>query len=583
MQRFDGESAWKQSDQPRSKSSTVVRLSFLCLTIPMLLVQSARPQQVERKGPLVYLAGGALEGYMSGEIAVFNGIPFAKPPLGPLRWRPPQPVAPWSGIRDATKPSRPCTQSLQGTDSFIEPLAATYNAVYSPQQLDPSEDCLYLNVWTPQLRPAMHLPVMVWLHGGSNRVGSGTESAYDGASIASRGVVVVTINYRLGVMGFFAHPELTAESPHHSSGNYGLLDQIEALRWVKQNISQFGGDPENVTLFGESAGSVDATTLMASPLSTTLFRRVIAESGPAFGLGPARNVAQMEPLGAAVGEEAGGRPGSQLSVLRKLPASQIAQIENHLIASRFKGYDPNASIVDGWVLPQSPAKAFALGKIQPVDLLAGLNAREFSAFRIGAAAAAKKSTQPADKPSATEQFKQFADVARPLYGNWTDIAVATYSLQILFHGAPAIDQASNDIVAACPIGAEAALTTNTGRRAFVYRFDRSVPGKGEAELGAFHSLEIPYVFGTFQARTFSWLPFTPIDQKLSQLVQTYWTNFAKSGDPNGSGLPHWVAWSTDQESYISFSESGDAVPQQHFSPIYCHLSPDRLRGQLANY
>jgi para-nitrobenzyl esterase len=565
-----------------SKPSPVIRCSYLCLAISMLLVQPASPQHVDTKGPLVHLANGTLEGTMSGEIAVFKGIPFAQPPVGPLRWRPPQPNAPWSGIRDATKPSRPCMQSLQGVDSFIEPLAAAYGVTYSPQQLDPSEDCLYLNVWTPQLQPGVHLPVMVWLHGGSNRVGSGTEPGYDGASLASRGVIVVTTNYRLGVMGFFAHPELTAESPQHSSGNYGLLDQIEALRWVKQNIAQFGGDPENVTLFGESAGSVDATTLMASPLAASLFRRVIAESGPAFGLGPSQNLARMELLGGAVGKEAGGQPGSQLAVLRKLPAAQIAQIQSNLIASRFKGYDPNASIADGWVLPQSPASAFALGKIQQVDLLAGLNAREFSAFRIGAAAAAKKSPQPANKPSVTEQLKQFADVARPLYGDWTNIAVATYAVQILFHGAPAVDQASNDIVAACPIGAEAALTTNTGRRVFVYRFDRSIPGKGEPELGAFHSLELPYVFGTFQVRTFSWLPFTPTDQKLSQIVQTYWTNFAKTGDPNGPGLPHWDSWSTDQESYISFSNSGDAVPQKHFSPMYCHLSPDRLKEELGS-
>jgi para-nitrobenzyl esterase len=324
---------------------------------------------------------------------------------------------------------------------------------------------------------------MVWLHGGSNRVGSGAEPGYDGASLASRSVIVVTINYRLGVMGFFAHPELTAESPHHSSGNYGLLDQIEALRWVKQNIAQFGGDSENVTLFGESAGSVDATTLMASPLAANLFRRVIAESGSAFGLGPSQDLAKMEKLGAAVGTglinlqpsdrprvrpaakeglmlhagaatpymrpvlgtEAGGQPGSQLAVLRNLPAAQIARIQANLIASGFKGYDPNAPIVDGWVLPQSTASAFAQGKLLQVDLLAGLNAREFSAFRIGAAAAAKKSPQPANKPGATEELKQFADVARPLYGNWTNIAVATYAVRILLHGAPAIDQASNDI------------------------------------------------------------------------------------------------------------------------------------------
>ena len=162
------------------------------------------------------------------------------------------------------------------------------------------------------------------------------------------------------------------------------------------------------------------------------------------------------------------------------------------------------------------------------------------------------------------------------------MAVATYTVQILLHGNPAIDQASNDILMACPVGAEAALTTSAGRRAFVYRFDRSVPGKGESELGAFHSLELPYVFGTFQARTFSWLPFTSTDHKLSQIIEIYWTNFAKFGDPNGQGLPHWTPWNTRQEPYLVFSQSGDAVPHQGFSPIYCHLSPERLKQQLAN-
>lgn len=559
-----------------------MRLVCLALALPVLLSPAERPKQAPPKGPVVHIVSGTLSGTLEGNIAVFQGISFASPPVGPLRWREPQPVAAWTGTRDATKPGHPCMQNLAGTDNFIAPLAAAYGAEFTRQPVEPSEDCLYLNVWTPRLQPGAQLPVMVWLHGGSNRVGSGSEVGYDGKVLASYGVVVVTVNYRLGAMGFFAHPELTAESQHHSSGNYGLLDQIAALQWVQQNIAQFGGDPGNVTLFGESAGSIDATTLMTSPLTKNLFRRVIAESGPAFGLGSERTVAQMEPLGVAVGKEAGAQPGSQLEALRKLPAEQIRQIEDRLIASQFKGYDPNASVVDGWLLPQSPAKAFATGKTQPVDLLAGLNAREFSAFRVGAASLAKNLPQPAAKPPASEQLKQFADVARPLYGNWTNLAVATYSAQILVRGAPALDQATNDIMVACPVGAEAALTTSAGRRAYVYRFDRSVPGKGEAELGAFHSLELPYVFSTYQARGFRWLPFTETDYKLGPIVQSYWTNFAKTGDPNGTGLPHWDVWNPGQEPYLSFSQSGDAVPQRHFSPMFCHLSPDRLKELLGN-
>ena len=523
--------------------------------------------------------GKAIDG---GRVKAFMGLPYASPPVGALRWREPLPPASWTGVRDATKSGSACFQNEAGTGTFIQPLAAAYGARFDIVPVLSSEDCLFLNVWAPGSPHGTRLPVMVWLHGGSNRVGSGAEDSYDGTALATHGVIVVTLNYRLGAMGFFSHPELTAESPHHSSGNYGLLDQIAGLRWVQRNIAQFGGDPANVTLFGESAGSIDATTLMASPLAKDLFRRVIAESGPAFGLGTERSLAEMAPLGLAVGSAAGGKPGSQLDILRKLPAAQIAQIEASLIASQFKGYDPHASIVDGWVLPQSPANAFASGAIQKADLLAGLNAREFSAFRAGAEAAAKSSKQPAKKAGLGEQIQQFADAARPLYGNWTDIAVATYMGRILVHGTPALDQAANDILAACPIGAEAALVTSLGQRAFVYRFERSIPGMGESALGSFHSLELPYVFDAFQSRTWNWLMFTSTDHKLSSVMQAYWTNFAKFGDPNGPGLSSWAAWSAGQESYVVFGQDGDPVPRQHFSPIFCHLSPSRLKLQLAN-
>jgi para-nitrobenzyl esterase len=562
---------------------TLASLPVLFLSLAVL-ASAARPAPTHSgpEGPVVNVSSGQLRGALKDGTAVFLGIPYAAPPVGPLRWREPQPAASWAGIRDATKPGSVCFQNEAGVGSFIKPLAAAYGTTYNIVPLHSSEDCLFLNAWVPDWPHRRGLPVMVWLHGGSNRVGSGTEDSYDGAALASHGVIVVTINYRLGVMGFFAHPELTAESPHHSSGNYGLLDQIAALKWVQQNIAQFGGDPANVTLFGESAGSIDATVLMASPLTRNLFRRVIAESGSAFGLGPERSVAFMEPLGTAVGKAAGAQTVSQLETLRNLPAGKVVQIENTLIASQFKGYDPNASIVDGWVLPESPAKAFASGAIEKVDLLAGLNAREFSAFRVGAEAAQKLSGQPAAKPGLSQQISQFADATRPLYGNWTDIAVASYMSRILVHGTPALDQATNDILGACPVGAEAAMVASAGQHAFVYRFDRSVPGAGESNLGAFHALELPYVFNTFPAHTFSWLPFTTTDYKLSGVIQTYWTNFARTGDPNGPGLPNWAAWSSDKEPFLVFSQTGEPVPQKNFSPSYCHLSPDRLKQQLGN-
>lgn len=529
----------------------------------LLSTRGTNPQPV---GPLVQVANGSLNGTLEGSIGVFRGIPFATPPLGNLRWREPQPPANWSGIRDATHAASPCTQSMNGTDNFLAPLAAAYNAPFTVESFKSSEDCLYLNVFSPWPL-AKGLPVMVWLHGGSNRVGTGSDESYDGASLASHGVIVVSINYRLGVMGFFAHPALTAESPHHSSGNYGLLDQLAALQWVQRNIVQFGGDARNVTLFGESAGSVDATTLMVSPLAKGLFQRVIAESGPAFGLGRAQTLAEAQ----AVGEAVGATQSQRIESLRQMPATEVAELDQRILAERYKNFDPNGSVIDGWLLPEPPAQAFSSGRIQKVDLLAGLNGRELSAFRVGAAAAAKQSGKAAAKDPPSAAVKRLADTAYPLYGGWTDMAVALYLVQILMHGDIAVDRASNDMLVACPIGAEVTFVKKMGARAFVYRFDRSIPGKGEATLGAFHGLELPFVFNSFTSRSWRWLPFTQTDRKLSETMQSYWTNFAKSGDPNATGLPDWKAWSKDEEPYLEFSQTGDAVPRKNFSPPFCHL------------
>jgi para-nitrobenzyl esterase len=524
----------------------------------------------------VHLSSGNVRGYLQGTTAVFKGIPYAAPPVGDLRWREPQPPAPWSGVRDARKPASACVQDPAGLGPFIQPLAAAYGDSYEIEPVSSSEDCLYLNVWAPMWPPRGSLPVMVWLHGGSNAFGSGSQSIYDGASLVSHGVILVTINYRLGVLGFFSHPELTAESPHHSTGNYGLLDQLAALQWVKGNIARFGGDPENVTLFGESAGAIDASVLMASPLSAHLFQRVITESGPPFGLGPIQTRAQAEAAGISLGKAAPGNSPSPLANLRKLSPSELMQFVNAQLKKPYLGN----LIVDGWVLPERPARAFASGAIQKVDLMVGLNGRELSAFRVVAAAGVRASPSPDKSGSPAQVFKRLAETVHPLYGGWTDAAIALYLFKALFGRDLAIDQASNDMLMACPIGAMAALTRAQGPKVFVYKFDRTIPGKGESKLGAFHSLELPYVFNSFHDRDWRWLPFTAADDSLASLIESYWSNFAKTGTPNSPGVPDWPAWENGVGNYLEFAPNGAPVAQQHLAPPFCDLSLDWLRKNL---
>jgi len=535
------------------------------------------PAQTKDAPPIVHIANGALRGSLQANTAIFKSIPFAAPPVGALRWRPPEPAANWKGLRDATQPAPYCMQNPTALDPFIQPLAADYGVNFPSQTVPTSEDCLYLNVYAPAGPVKSPLPVMVWLHGGSNRVGSGSQPIYDGTSLVSHGVLVVTVNYRLGIFGFFSHPALTAESPHHSSGNYGLLDQLAALQWVQQNIAQFGGDPRNVTIFGESAGSIDAAMLLVSPLSTNLFRRAILESGPPFGLGPIHNLKEAEATGAALAKAAPGNPATPLANLRKLSAPELLQFST----ARTNGAYDASSVVDGWVLTQSPARAFATGALQPADLIIGFNGRELSAFRVDAAALAKAAPKLVPPTSVTAMVGKLADTARPLYGNFTYLAIAKYVLQSFAHKDQAIDQLSNDMLIACPIGAMAVLHKAAGQKTFIYRFDRSVPGKGEADLGAFHSIELPYVFNTFSDRSWRWLPFTPIDLALAPSIEDYWTNFAKTGDPNGSGVPAWPAWQDGTEPYLQFSPSAVPIAQQGLSPSFCSLSADRLRKSLA--
>ncbi|MDB6042462.1 MAG: Carboxylesterase, type [Gammaproteobacteria bacterium] len=401
------------------RSPVCARLLFAVLALPFLQGSSENPPAAARESPIAEVADGKLRGLQYDTAVVFKGIPYARPPVDDLRWREPQPVVTWSGVRDATRPGSPCTQSSAGLNSFVAPLALAYGARYDGEPVQSSEDCLYLNVWVPAWPPRSPLPVMVWLHGGSNTAGSGSQSVYDGTALVSHGVVLVTINYRLGVFGFFSHPELTAESPHKASGNYGLLDQLAALEWVHKNIGRFGGDPDNVTLFGESAGAIDAGVLMASPLSTGLFRRVISESGPAFVGGAPHTLAEAEAAGAAVGRAAPGHFTSTLQNLRALPAVQTAELADQVMKAHFPDMG-SAVLLDGWVLPRSPQQAFVQGAIRKIDLLVGLNGRELAAFRVAAAKQPAKS----DNGGARQTLGKLAGARLPLYGGWTDVAFA---------------------------------------------------------------------------------------------------------------------------------------------------------------
>ena len=523
--------------------------------------------------PMVQIAAGTLRGTVAGSAITFRGIPYARPPVGDLRWQPPQPAPPWQGVRDALQPGSACTQRTSGLTPFFAPMAEAYGSKFEQPAIKSSEDCLYLDVWVPEWPVKRALPVMVWLHGGSNTVGSGTQSTYDGVSLTRHGVLLVTLNYRLGAMGFFSHPGLTAESPHHSSGNYGLLDQLAALNWVRQNIAQFGGDPDNVTLFGESAGAIDAARLMTSPLAAGLFKRVISESGPAFESG--QTLAQAEAFGSAVGALAPGNAQTPpLEKLRALPVSDVealvAKAKEHLPT------DITAATADDWVLPKSPQQAFLTGSIQKVDLLIGFNGRELSAFRLAAAAAAKSSGGP-NSAAESGGLKRFSQAARPYFGSWTNPALAIYFGRILLNKTAGLDGAANDLIGACPVGAMASLTHASGQQVFVYRFERSIPGKGEATLGAFHSLEVPYVFGSLQDREWRWLPSTADDASLSELLQTYWTNFAKTGNPNASGLPNWPAWSDEKSEFLVVNRDASVTAQRDFPPLFSSLKANELK------
>ncbi len=445
----------------------------------------------------------------------FKGIPFAAPPVGELRWRAPQPVTPWEGERGADQFGPKCMQTGQPGD--IDPL--------NPLM---SEDCLYLNVWSPAKSADDRLPVMVWIYGGGFKSGSGSEPWYNGAHLARKGVIVVTVNYRLDVLGFLSHPELTAESNNHASGNYGLLDQIAALGWVKRNIAAFGGDPDRTTVFGESAGSISVSALMASPLAHGLFQRAIGESGAM--LFPNKSPYALAPRLEA--EQEGVKFADLLSAhsiaeLREKPAEALldALVKNPDIPRMSRG-----PIIDGRVLPASPAEIFAKGQQTDVPLLAGSTADEGTLFT----ARAQQATPETYSEQVHELFGDAADAVRKLYPVGTT-EETKLSFAALF----------GDQLIAYPTWLWEELQARTGKApTYRYLFELRPPSPelsqgSPAAAGAFHTAEIVYVFDNLQVRDWPW---RPEDRRMAEIASSYWANFAKSGNPNGPGLPNWPAY-----------------------------------------
>lgn len=461
--------------------------------------------------PQVKTDAGVVEGRAAGAgVNAFLGIPYAAPPVGNLRWRPPTPPAKWTGVRKATKFGARCMQGRIYSDMVFR---------------DPglSEDCLTLNVWAPAGMKAK-LPIMVWIHGGGFEAGSTSEPRQDGHNLAKHGVVVVSMNYRLGIFGFFTHMELAAESNRNAAGNYGLLDQTAALQWVQRNIGAFGGDPGNVTIFGESAGSFSVSTQMASPLAKGLFHKAIGESGAAFHSHelPFKTLEAREQEDAKFAESE--LRVSTLAELRAVPAQALLDASlkktNGGEAYHFR---PD---VDGYLLPESIPAIFAEGKQNDIPLLAGWNRDE-------------KRFSPDGNKAATESALETAEKE---FGARTADFLKLYPATKETEAVRSLSDFDGDKFIAWSTWKWLEAQKATGKQAvYRYRFDLSLPAVPERPegLGAYHSAEIEYVFGQLDSKA---LPFRPEDRKLSEEMQKYWTNFARNGDPNGEGLPPWPAY-----------------------------------------
>lgn len=481
------------------------------IAIVLLCLLAAPAPTLARGGaanPVVDAPAGRLEGRMSGEVRVFKGIPYAQAPVGALRWAPPKPAAPWEGVRQAADFGPACWQAKG-------PPGGIYWAPPPPM----SEDCLSLNVWAP--KDAAKAPVFVWIHGGAFAGGSSRESLYDGAKMAGRGVVVVSINYRLGVLGFLAHPGLSAESPDGVSGNWGLLDQVEALRWVKRNIAAFGGDPDNVTIAGESAGGLSVAYLLAMPSARGLFAKAIAQSAYTTSAARLKEASYGTPSAEATGAALAAKLGApDVAALRGMDPEK-------LVNATALAFFPFPT-VDGKVVPRQLVETFDRGEQAPVPLLAGFNSGEIRSLMILA-------------PKVPLTAAAYEKGVRERYGDLADDFLKLYPTDNM---AESVLAATRDGLYGWTAMRLAIKQTALGQPAYLYIFDHGYPAMDNAGLHAFHGSELPYMFGNPYRTSPYWpaIPKTPGERAMADAMLDYWVSFARDGAPKARSAPDWPAY-----------------------------------------
>jgi para-nitrobenzyl esterase len=496
--------------------------------------QTPTPSQT---APVVRVESGTLQGAVADGVESFKGIPYAAPPVGDLRWRPPQPAASWTGVREATAFGADC---MQGRFGPPPPPGA-------PPAPAPSEDCLFLNVWRPaSATPAAKLPVMVWIHGGGFMGGSGSSPFTSGAPFARQGVVLVSFNYRLGRFGFFAFPALSRERPDETKANYAYMDQIAALQWVKRNIKAFGGDPKNVTIFGFSAGGVSVHSLLASPMARGLFQKAIAESGGSRdsvltarpmredGVDPNYPVS-AETIGANFARSMGIETTDPAALVR-LRALTADQVLNGAPAGGDAPRVETTPILDGRLITETAEAAYKAKRQPRVPLLVGSNSADTAGNRV--------------KATTKEQLW-----AR--YGQWSAQAKAAYDPDGTTELGTLVSRANDDFGQAEPARFAASAFAENGSPVYLYRFSYvQTAMREQMRAGAPHGGEIGFVFGTLMARPGSTL--SPEDLAVSKMAQAYWVNFARTGDPNGAGLPAWPRHDPKKDLIFEFRPDGSA-------------------------